>query len=402
MKSNLARSLMLILTVLLFVSSASAGWRFYSYDARTDIKTDGSVNPTKHVQYYVDQYRYMSYFTIYKPNVSGMRVYITVWGASYWAFEQYMLFGKSTSTVYTKPDGTDIVYGGIDMSDAALSAGGDEVKITMYMSDEFKKLYGHNPQVGVWVIGQPGQVAGYQPDVTVDIDNAHIRFIKVDYPRPQIRIDGEVGNTNLNFVGGGAKVKGITELDMPYGIGGIIVRGGFIEDSTSQTGFGQLVSRGRRVKKTLIAGGSCHGAIVTRGKIGRIFMSNGLGSPAGTGVPSAKVPKIATGYNSVTKVRYPRGIRKIILKRGGLNAIVAAGEDTGSSTWMPIGSIGKLVVNLKKYGLNTGLNDCTFASYATTKIQLNKKNVTFADTSTSKVETPSAQLFIDANYPNLK
>ena len=377
MNSKIARTIVLSLVAIILVSSALAGdWKHYVFQARTDIKTDGTPNPTKLVDFWVNQDGYESRFTIYKPNVNGLRVYIVFEGISWQAFQQYTLFAATSIKSITMPDGIKVPFGFLNMQDSALSSGGITVKAGM--SGEFLKLYHHQPRMSVRVIGQPGQPIGNVPNVNVDLTGGKINVVKVDYPRSAMTISG----ATTNFTTGTVAVKQSGDGRESY-INAVTVRGGKLGACTAVHGINQLVVKGRRYKKTTIVGGSTTGTSTTEGPISKIYASNGLG---GT---------IISGSD-----KSPNGIRKVICVRGGSGAKIIAGDDSSPTT--PIGTIGKISISNKKYGQFTTLANCDFYSYAASKVRLNKKNTTFAEIVGCDVITPNGTFPIDATYKNLK
>ena len=375
MNSKIARTIFLSLITVILVSSALAGdWKQYRFQARTDIKTDGSLNPTALVDFWVNHNGGQSKFTIYKPNVNGLRVYIVVEGISWDAFRQYTLFAATATKSITLPDGTAVPFGFLNMQDSALTSGGITIKAGM--SGMFTKLYHRQPTISVRVIGQPGQTIGNGPNVNVDVKGGVINSVKVDYPRGALSISGATTNTTPGIVK--VKQSGTGRESL---INAVNVRGGILSDCQAVVGVNQLIVKGRRYKKTLIAGGSIAGTSTTEGPIKKVYASNGLG---GT---------ITAGDNN-----YPNGVRKVVAVRGGSGAKVIAGGDQT----IPIGTIGKVYINLKKFGANTTLSSCNFYSYATTKVQLNKKHATLAGVVSCNVVTPDGTFPIDALYPNLK
>ena len=372
MNSKLARTILFTLLAIVFVSSVSAGWHKYSFEARTDIKTDGSMPPTTPVDFWVYHDAYDSRFTIYKPSVGGLRVYITFDGISWQAFQQYMIFGASKEVALTMPDGKEVVFGGIDMK--VLDDKQADIKIEMILSKEFLKLYHHHPSVGIRVIGQPGQIAGRSPKVSVDVKGGIINVVKVDYPRAAITINNGVTNASAGEVA--VEQSGGEDQSS---IGGVMVRGGIIKNCTAQRGIGRMVVKGKRFKKTFIIGGSYEGDSKTEGKVSLVYASNGLKGKVTSGEAYA-----------------PNGIRKIVCVRGGDSAQFIAGGDTAA----PIGSIGKIVVNLKQYGKYTTLNNCKFYCYNLPKVKICKK-ATIAGVTSCTVTTLSGTFPIDATYKNL-
>ena len=378
MNSKIARTIFLSLITVILVSSALAGdWKHYRFQARSDIKTDGSLNPTALVDFWVNHNGGQSKFTIYKPNVNGLRVYIVVEGVSWDAFKQYTLFAATSIKSITVPDGSAVPFGFLNMQDSALTAGGITVKAGM--SGMFTKLYYKQPTISVRVIGQPGQPIGNVPNVNVDVKGGVINVVKVDYPRGALNISGATTNTPTGTV----KVKQSGAGGGQSLINAVTVRGGILGDCSAVKGLNQLIVKGRRYKKTLIAGGSTAGTSKTDGPIKKIYASNGLGGTIIAG----------EDYS-------PNGIRKVVAVRGGNGAKIIAGDDSSPTT--PVGTIGKIYINLKKFGANTTLNNCKFYSYAISKVQLNKKHATLAGVVSCDVITPDGTFPIDALYPNLK
>jgi len=378
MNSKIARIILLSLIALVFVSSVSAGdWKQYTFMARSKIPSDTDPEDGRQrVNFWVNQDRYESRFTIYKPNVNGLRVYIVFEGISWQAFQPYTFFAASSINSVTLPDGTKVPFGFLNMQDSALSAGGN-INIDAGMSGEFLKLYHHQPKISVRVIGQPDQPIGNTPNIDVDVKGGKINVVKVDYPRPAMVI----GDASTNFNTGTVTVKQSGDGRESY-INAVTMRGGHLGNCVAVHRINQLTTKGRRFKKTTIIGGDFTGtATITEGPIDKIYASNGLGG------------KITAGNN-----HYPNGIRKVVCVRGGSGAKIIAG---GSET-IPIGTIGKISISLKKYGANTTLANCDFYSYALPKVRLNKKNTTFAEIVGSDVITPNGTFPIDANYKNLK
>ena len=379
MNSKIARAILLSLIAVVLVSSALAGdWKHYTFQARTDIKTDGTFAATKLVDFWVNQKGYESRFTIYKQNVSGLRVYIVVDGVSWDAFKQYTLFAANAVKSIDMPDGTKVPFGGLDMTDAALASGGN-ITIKGAMSGMFTKLYYRQPTISVRVIGQPGQSVGTTPNVTVDVKGSVINVVKVDFPRPPVTITP--GVTNFAKVGT-VKVKqsGTGRESL---INAVNVRGGILGDCSAVVGLNQLIVKGRRYKKISIAGGNITGTCKTDGKIRKVYASNGLDG------------KVTSGEDFS-----PNGIRKVVAVRGGNGAIITAGGT--KATVSPMGVIGKIYINLKKFGKYTTLNNCKFYSYLLPKVQLNKKHAVIANVTSCSVITPNGTTNIDAAYPNLK
>jgi len=372
MNSKIARTIILSLAAIILVSSSVADdWKHYVFQARTDIKTDGTYPATKLVDFWVNQDGYESRFTIYKPNVNGLRVYIVFEGISWQAFQQYTLFAATSIKSIDMPDGTKVPFGFLNMQDSALEAGGITVKAAM--SGEFLKRYHHLPTMSVRVIGQSLQTIGNKPNVNVELKGGKINVVKVDYPRPAI---SEFANPGI------VKVKQTGDGRESY-INAVNVRGGQLGDCTAVHGINLLTVKGRRYKKTTIIGGNTTGTTTTEGKIDKIFASNGLGG------------KITSGSN-----KSANGIRKVVCVRGGNGAIITAGGTSATKT--PIGAVGKISISLKKHGANTTLNNCKFYSYSASKIRLNKKYVTFANITGSDVITPNGTFPIDATYKNYK
>jgi len=381
MNSKIARTIILSVITLALVASVSAGphgWHNYRFIPRTAVNdASGATYANAPVDFWVQHNGNASGFTIYKPNVGGLRVYIVIEGVSWAAFKQYMIFGSSAGGFLTMPDGKLIPFGGIDMT--KLEGHQTKVTIDAKMSGEFTKLYYKQPTISVRVIGQPGQTIGNEPDVDVDVKGGVINVVKVDYPRGPLNAAGVITPGNLGTVtvdqnGGGGRFSLINAVN---------VRGGKIGNCNAEKGINQLICKGRRYKKVNIAGGSITGTCKTDGKIKKIYASNGLDG------------KITSGEDLS-----PNGISKVVAVRGGNGAIITAGGTQGSA--IPIGTIGKITVNLKKYGQYTTLNNCKFHSYGTSKVKLNKKNVTFANIIGCDVITPNATYPIDATYPNLK
>ncbi len=377
MNPKIARTIVLSLVAIILVSSALAGdWKHYVFQARTDIKTDGSPNPTKLVDFWVNQDGYESRFTIYKPNVNGLRLYIVFDGISWQAFQQYTLFAATSIKSIDMPDGTKVPFGFLNMQDSALESGGITVKAGM--SGEFLKRYHHLPIMSVRVIGQSLQTIGNVPNVNVDVKGGKINVVKVDYPRSAMTISG--GKTN--FTTGTVSVKQSGDGRESY-INAVNVRGGKLGNCEAVHGINQLIVKGRRYKKTTINGGNITGTSTTEGKIDKVFVSNGLG---GT---------IISGSNHSAN-----GVRKVICVRGGSGAKVIAGDDSSPTT--PIGAVGKISISTKKYGQYTTLANCDFYSYSVSKVRLNKKHTTFAEVVGCDVITPNGAFPIDATYKNLK
>jgi len=375
MNSKIARTILLSLIAFILVSSVSASWKYYPFQARSDIKTDGTPNPTTPVDFWVNSDGGKSRFTIYKPNVSGLRVYITIDGVSWDAFRQYTLFAATAVKSIDNPDGTKTPFGFLNMTDGTL-AGGGNITIKAGMSGMFTKLYYHQPTISVRVIGQPGQSVGSHPKVTVENEGGVINVVKVDYPRPAVTITPGVTNfPNVGEVVVTHKGTGGQSL-----INAVNVRGGKLGNCSAPEGLNQLIVKGRRYKKISIAGGSLTGTCKTDGKINKVYASNGLNG------------KITAGEDLS-----PNGIRKVLAIRGGSKAEIAAGDKT-----TPIGLIGKIYINLKKYGVNTKLDSCKFYSYLLPKVQLNKKHAVIANVTGCSVTTPNGTTNIDAAYPNLK
>ncbi|RLD11386.1 MAG: hypothetical protein DRI44_03715 [Chlamydiae bacterium] len=372
MNSKIARTILLSLAALIFISSAFAGdWQHLVFQAKTAIKTDGSLPATKLVDFWVNQDRYESRFTIYKPNVKGLRVYIVVDGVSWPAFKQYTLFAATSIKSIDMPDGTKLPFGFLNMQDSALASGGITVKAGM--SGQFLKLYHHQPTISVRVIGQPGQPVGNVPNVNVDVKGGVINVVKVDYPRPAVVNFGKPGIVKVKQSGQGRQSL----------INAVNVRGGKLDACLAVKGLNQLVCKGRRYKMTTIIGGMITGTSKTDGPIKKIYASNGLDG------------KVTAGEDLS-----PNGIRKVIAVRGGNGAIITAGGTQATPT--PIGTIGKIYINLKKNGQYTTLNNCKFYSYALPKVQLNKKHAVIANVTGCSVTTPNGTTAIDAAYPNLK
>ena len=379
MNSKIAQTILLSLITLVFVSSVSAGdWKRWRFQARSDIKTDGTPNPTKSVDFWVNSDGGKSRFTIYKPNVNGLRVYITIDGVSWDAFRQYTLFAATAVKSIDNYDGTKTPFGFLDMTDGTL-AGGGNITIKAGMSGMFTKNYYHQPTISVRVIGQPGVTVGTAPNVTVENVGGVINVVKVDYPRPPVTITPGV----TNF----AKVGKVTVTQKGTGgqslINAVNVRGGELGNCDADAGLNQLIVKGRRYKKISIVGGYITGTCKTDGKIKKIYASNGLNG------------KVTAGEDFS-----PNGIRKVLAIRGGDGAIITAGGT--QATTSPMGVIGKIYINLKKYGANTKLNNCKFYSQQLPKVQLNKKHAVIADVTACDVITFNGTTPIDATYPNLK
>ncbi|MCK5852431.1 hypothetical protein KAH27_05315, partial [bacterium] len=355
--------------IILVSSSMAEDWKRYVFQARSDIKTDGTLNPTKLVDFWVNQDGYESRFTIYKPNVNGLRVYIVFEGISWQAFQQYTLFAATAIKSIDMPDGTKVPFGFLNMTDAALTAGGITVKAGM--SGEFLKLYHHQPRMSVRVIGQSMQTIGNAPNVTVDLKGGKINVVKVDYPRPAVSKFATPGIVKVKQSGKGRESY----------ISAVNVRGGKLGDCTAVHGINQLTVKGRRYKKTTIIGGNTTGTTKTDGKIDKIFVSNGLGGTITSGDDKSA-----------------NGIRKVVCVRGGNGAKIIAGGDQVT----PIGAVGKISISTKKHGANTTLANCNFYSYSVSKVRLNKKHTTFAEVVNCKVITPNGPFPIDATYKNLK
>ena len=372
MNSKIARTILLSLVTIILVSSASASWKEYRFQARSDIKTDGTPNPTKPVDFWVNQDQYESRFTIYKPNVNGLRVYITIDGLSWDAFRQYTLFAATAIKSINNPNGTKTPFGFLNMQDSALSSGGITVKAGM--SGMFTKLYYHQPTISVRVIGQPGQPIGNVPNVNVDVKGGVINVVKVDYPRPAVANFGKPGIVKVKQSGKGGGQSLINAVN---------VRGGKLDACLAVKGINQLIVKGRRYKKTTIIGGMITGTSKTDGMIRKIYASNGLDATITAGEDLS-----------------PNGIRKVVAVRGGNGAKITAGGTSATAT--PIGTIGKIYINLKKNGQYTTLNNCKFYSYALSKVQLNKKHAVIANVTGCSVTTPNGTTNIDAACPNLK
>ena len=373
MNSKLAKTIIFSLLALVLVSTVSAEWKKYTFFPRKDVNdVDGATYATELVTFWVNHNGYDSRFTIYKPNVAGLRVYINIEGVSWQAFQQYMIFGGVGGEL-TMPDGRLISFGGIDMT--KLYGQQSKVEIKMIMSQEFLRLYHRNPSIGIRIIGQPNQTAGRHPDVEVDVEGSVINVVKVDYPRAAVNITAN----GTNFVGTGAVTVKQTGDGRQSSIGGVMVRGGNIKKCESVRGIGKMVVKGKRFKKTLINGGTFTDNSTTEGKIGIIYCSNGLQK------------KFISGNDYA-----PNGVRKVVAVRGGDGAEIIAGGDTTT----PIGTIGKIVVNLKPYGQFTTLNNCKFYSYALPKVKICKK-ATIAGVVGCTVTTPNGTFPIDATYKNL-
>ncbi len=386
MKRYSFQILCIFVVTLILASRTFAAWQ---KETVPYYNSDGSL--AGYVTFDVNQSGQQSSFTIFK-RVRGMRVYMTFFGVTYPGFKRYMRFDKAdwtqTGTGYTLPDPNDGSWiGGIAFTELEDIIG--TIKLKMYISDHFAIQYGKPVKVAFNIVGgNPGQAVGPMPDVDIIVENADISSVRVTYPRPQVSIDSATTQVVANISGGIVTVKCNDNNDplVEYGgsIGGVIVNGGFVGDLESPNGIGLISTSARKVrvgKKKLarlgfgqgakaqatLVGGVIGGTITTKGQINTIFAGNGLGAPAGNGVPSEMKPKIACGYDGSSS--YGRNIKKIIAKRGAWGATVAAGSAASTASPAFLGGIGKVVVTKKSKGAinydgGASLsNGCNFISY---------------------------------------
>ncbi len=417
MKRRAIQLICLAVSVFAFVGSSHAGWRRETITTWND----------NIVTFQVNQSMQRSYFTIYK-NIRGMRVYMTFFGTTYPEFKYRMQWDTDAPTMGgTFPDDNGIGWiGGINMKDDDLANGG--INLLIYISDFFALQYGKQAEVAINICGHPRQTVGSMPNVSVKLNNANLRCLKVTYPKPQTTIISNGAVVEAVFAdpySGKVSATLNDNANVKYGggLGGVIVAGGVIRDVTAPHGIDLVVARGRRLrmgKRRLkrygftamtpsIVGGVVGGTITTKGRIVSIFSGNVLGGLAtAVNVPAGSNPKVAAG-NDANGCYYGRNIRKIIARRGGYKAVIAAGSvaDETATSWDFLGSINKMYCGKKKYGSNDGdgnvaaLRDCAFISANRIKIVgpgVKNGNVFSASNELSKVVTSFGEFDINADY----
>ena len=381
MKRHIIRALAMVVIAVLLAVPASAGWKYVYFDMYT---AAGAVNYP--VNFWLNWDKYDSHFTMYK-NINSMRVYVTVFNASYDAFKQQTANWNADDAdppAAGNPSANVGSPGTISWTDEELSDGGanDDI-ITFYMwgADFFRDVYGKPLGVSVLIAPHPDRKVGLNPIVEVTVNNANIYNVKVVYPRQAVRgidipdIAGSLGTVCVQDGDPALKAGEFTHEPMGH-IGTIQVGGGILGGAgfttTGYEGILNLISRARRIKKfNILQGGTMDKTIASGGRIIRVYTDNGLGTPVGKpGVKVATTPLIGAGWqinydDDGASVARPWGINRVVMKRGGNNARVTAGSDPTAATvagWAFQGIIKKLRCDDKGGGANAGLNGCTFVT----------------------------------------
>ena len=381
MKRYSFQTLSIFIISLILVSQSFAGWH-----KEVITPNNGPVKNT--VNFWVNQSGQQSSFTIYKPG-SGLRVYITFFGATWPEFKRYMRLDESKleawneSSTYVFPDIEKILgwYGGINMEDGQFEGG--KITLEMGLSDYFYNQYGKQVEVAIEIIGNPNQ-RGSVRDIDITVNNANIRKVEVTFPKPATTVPAPDGGlvTAVN-ANGKVTVKCNDDRDnSTHGgnIGGVIVNGGFIGNVNAPGGCDLLIARSRKLtmgkgqlKKLGVTGdalpnafaGYYNGTINVRGRIVNLFSGNGLGNKA----------QIACGYDEKAAY-YGRNLKKIVLPKGAIGAKIAAGSAPGATQADAefCGSIGKVVVGTKKrgqvnYNGDAPLTNCTFITRSLIRVK---------------------------------
>ncbi len=360
MLSRLFTCTIIIVTLLTCTATSFAGWRHF-------------VDPDSGVNLYYEKLdgSYGGSFAMFQY-VGGMRFYVFVEGADFDDFYKKMKWG--TLAINQEPnEGGHPYVGGIMFP----SKGGTEINFKMYASDYFQDQYGKPLRLRFLVLGKPGANGGVMPKINIDVDNAHIDKVKVNYGRTRVVVSG-TGTTNVTTrdatvnvtcgVGGAANALAGQQTQYRGGIGGILVGGGFIGECKSGKGIPMLVARCRNIRKfKLRMGGSIAGDIVSRGAIRRIIMGGGLGIKNTVhGIGSARKGSISAGWDGTAP--YMRNIKKVVLKRGGNDSKIAAGDNASAANYYFMAGIKKIKIRNRNGSGNPNLDKCQFISQWKSKV----------------------------------
>jgi hypothetical protein len=408
MKRHTLRMLVLALVTVALSMPAAAGWKYVNFNMYSEGGNPPLGTVDYNVHFWLNWERYQSHFTMYKV-AGSMRIYVTVFGASYEAFKQQTSEWDSDDQD-GRPNPGDPAAGigspgAINWTDDTLVDNDGNINFVIWCPDFFRDVYGHPLRVSVFVAPHPGRRYGPNPDVNVTVNNGVLESVKVVYPRQptrggdeQVDIVDDLGRVSAQCGYPEFSIEDFNNRAIGW-IGVIHVGGGILgsssEDTTGWQGLLHLISRARRHKKIgLLQGGTMDQLIATGGRMTRIYTDNGLGAPVAPGMPDATAPEIGAGW----RLEYddngpdhatPFGVSRVVMKRGGLNARVTAGSDPTASTpadWAFQGQIKKIVCKDKGGGANTGVNDCTFVT-----LGVPKKTGTAAIVN-SWVETPNASI----------
>jgi len=395
MKRHTLRAIVLAIVTIAMTVPANAGWKYVNFNMYTQGGNPPSGTVDYNVHFWLLWQRYQSHFTMYKV-VNNMRVYVTVFGASYAGFKQQTVDWNAGDADPPTPFDPAAGFGSpgtISWTNDELTDGSDDDVITFYMwcADFFRETYGHPLRVSVLVAPHPDRKYGPSPDVNIIVNNGVIESAKVVYPRLPTRgqdvvdVEGDLGHVYVMCGDYNLDVSDFNNGAIGW-IGALHVGGGILggsdgvnEDEVSGwQGLLHLISRARRHRKIgLLQGGSMDGLIASGGRMTRIFTDNGLGAPVAPGMPEASAPEIGAGWqiqydnNGPVARSTPFGIGRVIMKRGGKDARVTAGSDpegTAAADWDFQGKIKKIVCNDKGGGANTGVDSCTFVTLGIPKV----------------------------------